>query len=143
MGAVQKITTMPAALRRAAGGDAPWDMTHDARPFLESLRGAAALARVKSHRDLFEACAVLSANKTAAKNAFADALLRCLPEATGRRPVFYAPGSAEVSFDEAWLLRLKAALSEGDTDSAEFLLRSRVQPFARQSCLFLIRGLSR
>lgn len=139
MSAVQKITPMPLVARRPAEA-VTVDVAQDARPFLEVLRKAAAHARVKSHRDLFEACAVLSSDKAAAKAAFADALLRCLPQATGARLVFFAPGSHEVSFDEAWLLRLKGALQSGDEGSADFLLRSRVHRFARQSCIFLIRG---
>ena len=44
----------------------------------------------------------------------------------GARLRFYAPGSRDLSFDEAWLLRLFTTLRTGDAASYRFALQSRL-----------------
>lgn len=68
--------------------------------------------------------------------------MRCLPEALGKAPVLYRPGEAELSFDEAWLMRLSEATARGDDDSAAFLLGSRVQRQDRRNLSYLIHSVS-
>ena len=72
----------------------------------------------------------------------AQALVRILPEALGRRPAIRRPGEPILSFDEAWLLALLAAGARGDAASAAFLLRSRALPGSRGAVATLAQGLA-
>ncbi|MEM6696595.1 MAG: hypothetical protein AAF626_18180, partial [Pseudomonadota bacterium] len=47
-------------------------------------------------------------------------------EALAKRAVLFRPGTAELSFDEAWLVQLASALRRDDELSVRFLLHSRV-----------------
>jgi hypothetical protein len=73
----------------------------------------------------------------------AEMLVRTLPQALGRMPRFHRPGVEEISFDEAWLLRAFEAIDAGDTDTLDFLLRSRVAAPARRNLFFLIANATR
>jgi hypothetical protein len=108
-------------------------------PLLDHLRSVARDARCKAHTDLFRACATLSRDRAEAFWAASEVLVRCLSQALGRRPVLLRPGEAEMSFDEAWLVRLARALEQGDAGSATFLLHSRVPAHARRNLVFLLR----
>ena len=70
-------------------------------------------------------------------------IARCLPQALGSTPVLYRAGCTDLSFDEAWLLRLAAAAEREDADSFSFLLRSRVVPMHRRNMGFLAAELAR
>lgn len=120
----------------------PTPVAPAAAPALSHLRVAGLACRTAARSELFKACALLQIERTRHAGAFAAALVRGLPEAMGKRPVFLAPGEAEVSFDEAWLLRSIAAQRTGDHASFDFLIRSRVAPAARRQIGFLIAGLS-
>ena len=74
--------------------------------FLNHLRFVAMACRVKPKTDLFEACALLTVERSASREACADALMRCLGEAFGKPARLYAPGTAELTFDENWLICL-------------------------------------
>ena len=111
------------------------------RQFLNTLRLVGRQCRSKAHEDLFEACAVLSCDPTKAATAYADTLMRCLSQALGKLPILHRPGETEVSFDEAWLLQLGAAIAREDQPSIDFLLRSRVHPHARRHCGFLMKAI--
>jgi hypothetical protein len=113
-----------------------------ARIMLNDLRFVALECRAAARTDLFEACALLSGNAAVARSAHAAAFLRCLPEAIGRAPRLLRPGVAEVSFDEAWILRLLTSAAAGDGDSFAFLLRSRVEPWARRNFAFLVQSMA-
>ncbi len=113
-----------------------------ARPLLNHLRVVALKCRVSARTDLFEACAMLSTDKSVARAAHAETLMKCLAQATGKRPVMFRPGAEEVSFDEAWLARMVLAAATGDTDSFEFLIRSRVPHWARRNLAFLIHAVA-
>ncbi len=77
-----------------------------------------------------------------ARDAHARALLKCLRQAVSDQPVFYRPGVAEVSFDEAWLMRAIMVIASGDQDSFSFLIRSRVPKLHQRNIAFLIKGIS-
>ena len=109
--------------------------------FLDTLRRVGRQCRAKARQDLFKACAVLSCDTSVAVTAYAETLMRCLSQALGKTPVLHRPGEAEVSFDEAWLLRLASAIAHDDTASTNFLLRSRVHPHARRHCGFLMKSI--
>ena len=111
-------------------------------PALSHLRVAGLACRTAVRSELFKACALLQIERTRHADAFAAALVRGLPEALGQRPVFLAPGEAEISFDEAWLLRAMAAHRSRDRASFDFLIRSRIVPAARRQIGFLIAGLA-
>ncbi|MFY9239539.1 MAG: hypothetical protein WAO78_11835 [Roseovarius sp.] len=89
-----------------------------------------------------ESCALIGARDAAARAVHAETLMRALPNALGRAPVLYRPGSVELSFDEAWILQLAHSLAACDMPSAEFLLRSRVPLHARRGLSFLLRSVS-
>lgn len=108
---------------------------------LNIVRLKALRCRSAARTDLFRACAVLSLCKETAWDAYAEALVRCLAEATGKRLILHRPGAQEHSFDEAWLLRLIMCAREGDEDSFGFLVRSRVRASAQRNFSFLIRAL--
>jgi len=109
---------------------------------LNELRMVALKCRVAARLDLFEACAMLSNDKTKARTAYAETLMKCLEQATGKRPLFYRPGCEDISFDEAWLTRLIVASIDDDQDSFDFLLRSRVPHWARRNFAFLIHSIA-
>lgn len=108
---------------------------------LAVLRKEAARCRVAPHLDLFEACSLLTMDEEKAAKRYATALLRTLAQALGQRAVVHMPGSNEISFDEAWLLRLLERLSADDSDSAGFLLSRRVPQPYRRPVIFLLRGI--
>lgn len=134
MGAVHQVRTL--GVKRLAPV-----LSDTQRQFLNTLRRVGRQCRSKARADLFEACAVLSCDPTTAATAYADTLMRCLSQALGTLPILHRPGEAEVSFDEAWLLQLGAAIARDDTSSIDFLLRSRVHPHARRHCGFLMKSL--
>lgn len=113
------------------------------RGTLNALRVVALSCRVAARTDVFRACALLSYRRSVATQAFAAALIGCLPEATGSRPVLLRPGENEVSFDEAWLIRAVMAAYQRDSDSFAFLIRSRVPRMYQRQIGFLIEGLSK
>lgn len=110
--------------------------------FLNHLRVMALSCRVKRKSDLFHACALISTDPQSSREAHAEALMRCLSQAMNRRPVMLRTGSTEVSFDEAWLIRLAKSLARKDTDSAAFLLGSRIDPAHRRNIRFLVGRIS-
>lgn len=112
------------------------------RGVLNALRVVALDCRVAARTDLFEACALISNKQNTAQDAFAQALFRCIRDVVGQKPVFYRPGTVELSFDEAWLIRAIMAAAEGDSDSLAFLVRSRVPKIHQRHISFLINGIS-
>lgn len=109
---------------------------------LNHLRRIALACRVKPRADLFQACALISTDPQSSRDAHAEALMRCLPEALARRPLMLRAGSPEVSFDEAWLIRLARSIACHDTDSTAFLLASRIAPAHRRHIRFLVGHIS-
>ena len=110
--------------------------------FLNHLRFVAMNCRAKPRADLFEACALLRVSRDATQHPYAEALMRCLPEALGKPVKTFAPGVVELSFDERWLLQIGRAAAEDDETSLAFLLRSRVAPQHRRMIGFLIRQIT-
>ncbi|WP_299288255.1 hypothetical protein [uncultured Tateyamaria sp.] len=106
--------------------------------YLNQLRFKAMECRAKPRADLFEACALLQVTRSDSKEAHAEALMRCLAEALGKSPRLHAPGTLEISFDEAWLVELGKAHARGDRASMDFLLGSRVLPQHRRLVHYLI-----
>lgn len=131
--------TMPLSLRH--------DAFADTRPVvvpaaIAMLRVLAPACRAQARIDMFHACAMLSADRTAAAQAFGEALLRVLAQGLGKMPVLHRGGSAEMSFDESWLAALFAAHARGDADSVTFLIRRRIAPVAVRHVGFLIAALA-
>lgn len=111
--------------------------------FLNHLRFVALACRAKARADLFAACALLSMDKSQSAHAHAEALVRSLNDALSKRTVLFRPGVEAHSFDEAWLVRLAAALGRDDESSVQFLLRSRIRPEHRRHIRFLVSRLSK
>lgn len=112
------------------------------RNLLNHLRTVALACRAAARTDLFEACATLSTDRKVAKSAYAEVLMKCLSQALGATPIMFRPGVTEISFDEAWLLRLVETAQTGDEDSFSFLLRSRVPGHARRNVAGLINAVA-
>ena len=110
--------------------------------FLNHLRFVALRCRARARADMFQACALLTSDKTQSIRAHAEALAQCLNEALCKRAVFFRPGTTELSFDEAWLVQLASALRRGDEDSVRFLLHSRVRPEHHRNMRFLVSRIS-
>ncbi len=110
----------------------------EALSFLNHLRLVAMQCRAKARADLFEACALLSMDRTGSQAAHAEALMRCLNQALGQTARLHAPGTDELSFDEAWLMQLGRAVARGDEASTTFLLCSRIAVEHRRSIRFLV-----
>ncbi len=106
--------------------------------FIDSLRVMSMSCRAKPRADLFEACALLHVSRSASQAAHMEALMRCLDEALGKAARLHAPGTAEMTFDESWLVQLGRAMSRGDDASISFLLRSRVRAEHRRLIRFLL-----
>lgn len=119
------------------------DTRSETPSLLNFLRFTALSCRAKPRTDLFHACALLHVSRSRSLEAHAEALMRCLNDAVGKNLRFHAPGTAEMSFDEAWLVQLSDALLRDDNASTSFLLRSRVMPEHRRLVGFLIGWIAR
>ncbi|WP_342077829.1 hypothetical protein [Yoonia sp. SS1-5] len=111
------------------------------RDCLNRLRHVALECRSASHADLFETCARLANQPTVPGDVFARAFFRCVRQSTGTQPIMFRPGVAEISFDEAWLMRAIVA-ADNDHDSFAFLIRSRIPKQDQRNIAFLINGIS-
>jgi hypothetical protein len=109
---------------------------------LDGLRRLALESRLERRVEPDRACALLRTEPEAAAAAYARALLRILPAATGRRIIFHRPGVESLTFDEAWLLRLIEAIRGRDGDSLRFAICSRVARGMRGPVRFLAEGLA-
>ncbi|MEO0929158.1 MAG: hypothetical protein AAFY14_00710 [Pseudomonadota bacterium] len=133
---VVQLAEPVAAKRPAAFLPGKW------RGVLNALRVVALDCRVAARTDLFEACALISNKQNTAQDAFAQALFKCINDVVDSKPLFYRPGTLELSFDESWLIRAIMAAHQGDTDSLAFLVRSRVPKVHQRHVSFLIKGIS-
>ena len=131
-------TTLKWVQSRDVEADANAALYPEAWAFLNHLRFVAMACRVKPRTDLFEACALLKVERSASRDAHAEALMRCLSEAFGKPARLFAPGTTEQTFDEQWLMRLGMACGQSDEDSVRFLLSSRVAFENRRLVRFLI-----
>lgn len=109
---------------------------------LNRLRLLSLRCRAARRIDVFLACALLAMDRVEAAQAFAEALLRALPQATGKPLNFLFPGARERSFDESWLLRLVETVRQGDGDSTTFLIASQVRKPYRRQIAYLAKGLA-
>lgn len=110
--------------------------------YLNKLRFVAMACRSKPRTELFEACALLQVTREASQDAFAEALMRCLGQALGRPARLHAPGTAELTFDEHWLLALGQAAGRGDESSLTFLMGRRLAREDRRLVRFLVTRIS-
>ena len=113
-------------------------ISSDGMAFLNHLRLVAMGCRAKRKAHLFEACALLQTTPQASREAYADALMRCLGDALGKPARLHRPGTSELSFDEKWLVQLGQACGRGDETSLRFLLASRVARENRRLIGFLV-----
>ncbi|MCC1493097.1 hypothetical protein [Cognatishimia sp. F0-27] len=118
------------------------EVTAGAVAFLDHLRAVFMSCRTKPHTTLFAACAALHANPAVAREAHAEALMRCLAEVLGKRPRLHAPGTVERSLDENWLIQLGLASRRNDLASLRFLLGSRIAYQHQRLVRFLIGEIS-
>lgn len=117
-------------------------LSDEAFAYLNHLRFISMGCRAKRRTDLFEACALLHADRMASREAHAEALMRCLNEALNKQALLHAPGTVETSFDERWLVELGRSIGREDEPSIQFLLHSRVPQEHRRLVRFLIGQIS-
>ncbi len=134
---------VPLRLERCVDPVPVQELSPEAASFINHLRFISMGCRSKRSTNLFEACALLHVEKSASREAFADALMRCLDEALGKRTLLYAPGTTELSFDEKWLVRLGQASAMNDESSVDFLLRSRVGRDHQRLIRYLVAQISK
>ena len=135
-----KHATLPALAPMPVTAPARPVARSEADPRLDWLRRIAGRCRCTARADLFRACAVLSADRAAAAEAYAEALFRAMP--MGRLSL-YRPGCSERSFDEAWLIALLDAAGRDDHASLAFLMARRIPPHARRHVGFLVASVAR
>ena len=133
MGAVLQIPTYSAPPARA--------VPEPYRIILNQMRLHAAECRASSRLDLFEACDAISPETQKGEETLIRVVLRVMGQALDKRPLFLKPGTAELSFDEEWLMSLLMAHARGDADSFEFMIRRRVARLKRRSFGSLIASL--
>ncbi|MGX9356960.1 hypothetical protein ACS3SW_17870 [Roseobacteraceae bacterium S113] len=117
---------------------------HDAqaRNFINHLRVISLRCRAAPAPAPVESCAMIGPISPEMRLVHAATLLGALPEILGRLPVIYRPGSADISFDEAWLIQLARSLSRQDSSSAAFLLNSRAPRHSHRAMTYLMRSIS-
>jgi hypothetical protein len=112
------------------------------RDTLNHLRLAAMGCRAAARTDLFEACALLCLDGEDAKRTFVATFVKCLSGAVHTQIKWFQPGTRELSFDEAWVVRCLISIDDGDTGSLRFLLGSRVGISDRRYIGFLLGRIS-
>ncbi|MCH2163408.1 MAG: hypothetical protein MK098_01965 [Marinovum sp.] len=134
MGAVLSLPVMDAPPR------AP-NVSDEMRGLINRLRFHATFCRAAAHLDLHAACAVVDPN--AGEDAAARILIRVLRQALEREPVWYRPGSTQMSFDELWLAQAIEALIVNDLDSYTFLTHRRIAKDKRRFVHMLMKNLTK
>lgn len=109
---------------------------------LNRMRFHAIRCRASAHLDLFKACSLLDPHANGAEIETLRTLVRVMGQALDREPVFFQPGSAEISFDERWLLALITAAHTKDDNSFQFLMVRRVAHHKRRIFSLLIKSLA-
>lgn len=89
-----------------------------------------------------EICELLSMDRHTEADVYANGLVLSLDAALGRQPVWHVPGMVDLSFDEAWLVRLVERSCALDTSSVAFLIAGRVTPPYCANIAFLVDGLA-
>ncbi|MEM1099935.1 MAG: hypothetical protein AAGH73_00195 [Pseudomonadota bacterium] len=112
------------------------------RPLLNRVRFLAQTCRAEARLDLAVACAAIHACPEKSLDAVATSMVRVLSEAVGSHVSFRAPGAADMSFDEEWLLRVVDRAIAKDTMSVEFLLRRRVPARNHHAFRSIVRAVS-
>ena len=108
------------------------------RELLNACRLTVMACQSLRRAELFEECAMLSSDRAAARAAYLEILVRCLPQAIRRTPRIHRHGVQELTFDEAWLMTIHDAMARQDAASFKFVLRSRGDRLARRNLVFLL-----
>jgi len=138
-----QLSTLPMMEHGAFERPAPtFQMTLAQRAVLNHLRLAAMACRAAARTDLYEACALLTLDGEDAKRTFVETFLKCLPGATRKPITWFAPGAAELSFDESWVMRCLFCIWDDETSNLSFLLKSRITPADRRYIGFLLGRIS-
>ncbi|MBO9409602.1 hypothetical protein J7399_19350 [Shimia sp. R9_1] len=122
---------------------APPQLAERSLKIINHLRLVARRNRSAARMDLEQACALLLADPANSDMRHAETLMRGFKQAVSNRPVFYQPGTVELSFDEAWLGRLFETMENGDDDSFWFLIQSRVPRWTQRNLAYLVRSISK
>lgn len=126
-----------------AGVAASPALTAAERALLDRLRWFALKSRLAPKPDLERACFLLAGEANVSLERFATAFFRGLSDKASREIVFYRPGTASVSDDETWLIRLLDAAATGQDPAAAALIAWRVRPEARRWMRFLAGSLAK
>ncbi|MEM9735871.1 MAG: hypothetical protein AAF908_04630 [Pseudomonadota bacterium] len=109
-------------------------------PELDRIRHCAMTCRLAPRGDENALCDLMRTGAVGGREAHLKALLRLLPIALDRRTVFHRPGTADVTFDEAWLMRLLESVRSGEPHNLIFGLASRLPRHFHGPILFLATG---
>ncbi len=127
----------------------PWSlgsqpvMTADVQVFLDIVRSAVAREAVAPAETAFDphrTCELLTLDRHTTLRTYSTALGLSLQPALGAPPLLGHVGAAELTFDEAWLLRLLDRSRHVDAESVAFLISSRVTYRLRAAIAFLTEG---
>ena len=105
---------------------------------LDFFRVTYQLSRAKPKIDLIRACDLLKSQDEAALSAHIETLIRGLPSLLGCSAKFSDPGCDELTFDEAWLIRIFQSYISSDEASTKFLLSSRLNRRVHRHFLYLV-----
>lgn len=111
------------------------------RGLLNRVRFQATTCRASARVDLWRACDLIGPDSAQTTRRL-DVLLQVLDEALGKRPVFYCPGAADLSFDERWLIGAIDARMRDDDDSFAFLMHARVAKPERRLFAMLVTAIA-
>ncbi|WP_224825068.1 hypothetical protein [Cognatishimia sp. MH4019] len=111
------------------------------RTTLVPLRHLLRASRISGRVDSYCVCAAVGCGIALQREILATTLMQLLRDTWGQAPVVFHPTVHVASFDEAWLLSLITAMRDDDTDSAAFLLGSRLPKYTHRMVLSLLAQL--
>ena len=112
------------------------------RDELNRLRWFVTRSRLAPKPDLERACFLLAGEAGVSLDRYAVAFFRGLSLKAHRDMVFYRPGTASISDDEVWLLRLLSTIRAGHNAAARALVAWRVRPDGQRWLRFLADSLA-
>lgn len=116
---------------------APGPIAAEDRPVLELLRSFLDPCHLAGRVNVEQACALVAADPAAELERCGVALLHALDRYSPARFVFHRPGTRDVTFDEAWLVRLIRSAEAGDEASVRLLVHRKIAHGGRRHVAFL------
>ena len=118
-----------------------YKLSSDEVKLLEDVREHARLARALPRIDIFKACELVQFDIELLTPEILNIFVRSLPQAFGRPTHFFPAGTAELTWDEKWLISLVSAVSRADYSSVHFLIQTVIKPVHQKQCRSLVSRL--